>query len=82
MKVWITKYALSMGIYEREAKEPPDRGHVVAIEPEAPNGWTMYHHADWWKSRKDALARAEYMRTSRIASLEKQIAKLRKMRFT
>lgn len=37
---------------------------------------------EWHRTREGAVAKAEEMRVARIASLEKQIAKLRKLRFT
>lgn len=77
MKVWITKYALTAGIQERELREPSKNGGFVKL-----NGLTMYFDADDWRnSREDAAARAEHMRVAKIASLEKQIARLKALKF-
>ena len=40
------------------------------------------HGNDWHRTEADAVARAEQMRVKKIASLEKQIAKLKKLSFT
>lgn len=79
MKAWITKYALTSGIFEAEAEAgtPPS---VIAVRQ--PGELTAYFHAnDWHKSKEDAIARAEEMRAKKIASLRKSIAKLEVMSF-
>ena len=79
-KVWITKYALSGGIEERDAELCGN--DMVAIR--TPNGFINYIHKegrDWHLSQAQALLRAEEMRAAKIASLKKQIAKLEKMKF-
>ncbi len=84
MKVWITKYALSEGIIACE-RSPRDHsesdGYAVVIWPGGLNGTNVFGRNDWYKSERDALARAEQMRTAKIASLEKQIARLRGLKF-
>lgn len=78
MKVWITKYALTKGVSEKEA-EISTFSSMCTITTEW--GLDYYHKPDWHESREDALAQAEKMRTARIDSLKKQIAKLQGMRF-
>ena len=70
MKIWITKYALTDGIVEKEAKGLNGRLRVEdGLFP-------------WYLSPKDeAIARAEVMRNKKIASLKKQIEKLENMKF-
>lgn len=78
MKVWITKYALTVGITEAEAT------------PSLAQGWISYRDStgpalqfaggkDWHPTEYAARARAEEMRQKRIASLQKQIKKLEGM---
>ena len=80
MKVWISKYALSKGIYEREVKQGEIYPDTVYI-----NAWRESFHGgegkEWHKTREDAVRRAEEMRIKKIASLKKQIEKLEKMKF-
>ena len=48
------------------------------------NGWdgvAYFHKNEWHDDKGTAIARAEGMRVSKIASLKKQIAKLEAMKF-
>ena len=78
MKVWITKYALTAGIYQEEV-ERTERGVWKDNGPQR-CGQGFYANA-WHETSESAVARAEKMRAAKIASLEKQIAKLRKLNF-
>lgn len=75
---YITKYALSSGIreatVERFASAPTMVSEVGAL-------FVNHHGNDWHLTKEDAVKRAEAMRIAKIASLEKQIAKLRKLKF-
>jgi hypothetical protein len=79
MKIWISKYALSGGITEHEC-EPPEDGWVT---PGASfmsfASFKMGRHAH--DSREAAVIAANAARKKKIASIEKQIAKLRTMEF-
>lgn len=80
MKVWISKYALTDGIVEREVEECDANGRYV------------YSKADFWqsfrlggdahKTREAAVAAANSMRLEKIASLKKQIEKLEALDFS
>lgn len=77
--VFVTKYALTKGIFEREVEDcfdiSPDLVSVVG-------SWSEYYHAnDWHRTREEAVARAEQMRIAKIGSLKKQIARLEKLSF-
>lgn len=80
MKVWITKYALTQGIFEKEAKEC-DRPGMISIDEGY--GCVYFHDEgkDWCRTRESAIKRAEEMRQKKIASLKKQIKKLEEMKF-
>jgi hypothetical protein len=82
IKVWISKYALSQGIWERDA-EISERQPQLAILRNFGRLDEMYHGEgrEWHRTREDAERRAEEMRLAKIASLRKQIAKLERMRF-
>ncbi len=79
--VWITKYALSSGITEA------DMSHCVNISDKMvadrrPGQWhATYHKPDWHTTKEEAIARAEVMRTNKIASLKKSIKKLEGLKF-
>jgi len=78
-KVWITKYALTEGIREKEV-EGSRRDGVVEIV--GSNG--IYCHGEgkeWHKDKESAIKRAEEMRNKEIIKLEKKIQKLKDMKF-
>lgn len=75
MKVYITKYALTKGILEAEAEFCTGTGMINV-------GRHGYYHGEgkeWHRTREVAVKRAEIMRTNKIESLQKSIAKLEKM---
>jgi hypothetical protein len=78
MKIWITHYALSVGIIERDADEY--EGGCVLSKLRRDDHWqTRFLPTEFSLSLDDAQAVAEQMRQKRIASLEKQLAKVRTM---
>ena len=82
IRVWITKYALTRGIYQR---------HVEVCDPEtSPDGMIVsattgypayFRKQDWRHTREEAAARAHEMRVKKIAALKRQIKKLESMTF-
>ena len=79
MKVYITKYALTLGIQAREV-EFCSHGMVIDKSTEM----TQYFHDEgkgWHKTIESAIKEANRMRDSRIKALEKQIEKLKKLTF-
>lgn len=79
MKVWITKYALSAGIIESEADE---LGQNSIRSLDAAHKYSPYfHRPHWWPTKESAILRAEQMRNAKIKSMEKQIEKLKKLKF-
>lgn len=79
MKVWITKYALSKGIKEKEVEQSDSFPEIVRRK----DFYDSYYGEgkEWHRTKESALAKAEEMRKKRIASLRKQIEKLEKLRF-
>jgi hypothetical protein len=79
MKAYITKYALTNGIFKTDGE----------INENYPSMFSLpgTHHSffnegkEWHRTLEGAVARAEEMRVKKIASLKKQIAKLEKMTF-
>lgn len=79
MKVWIVKYALTKGLYEIEGEECR-KGCISQKFASLP---ILYHGEgkEWCRTKEEAVHVAEEMRQKKIASLEKQIEKLKKMKF-
>lgn len=76
MKVWITKYGLTSGIYEAEVDEPEKEMIVIRDK-----GFPQYFHGkgrEWCETEDDAKKCVSRQRKAKIASLHKQIAKLEK----
>lgn len=77
--VWITKYALTQGIF---AKEVTDHGTSMVTDHER---YTSFYHGEgreWHRTLESAVAQAEKIRLKKIASLEKEVAKLKALNFT
>jgi polyhydroxyalkanoate synthesis regulator phasin len=78
MKVWVTKYAMSgIGVI------PCEEARYSKVETTVAVGSAFFLHGDDWHTTPEAaIARAEEMRTRKLASLKKQIAKLEAMTFS
>lgn len=80
MKVWITKYALTKGIVEREGKLTSNNSISIINQGRSlPTYW--FYEGEWYSDKESAIKKAEEMRQKKIKSLEKQIKKLEEMRF-
>lgn len=79
---WISKYALTRGIYSVDCDDPsPETPGLIA---EHTGGYPQFYHGegkDWHRTRTGAVARAEVMRLRRINSLRMQITALEKLSF-
>ena len=80
MKIFITKYALTDGIIEKEAMNVDDSNMMEVIGGGDRFNWYA-HTGEYSLTRKEAVKRAEEMRLKKIASLKKQIAKLENLTF-
>ena len=78
---WISKYALSEGIYSREVEQ------CVDVNPSMVRtlgtGFQHFHGegVEWHRTREGAVERAHVVRENKIASLKRQIQKLDKLTF-
>ncbi len=81
MKVWITKYALSSGLKEDDSEESMtgQSGPTRYFNVRGYQG--LFTRAELAFTLEEAREKAFTMRTKKIASLRKQIAKLEKMTF-
>lgn len=76
--VWITKYALSTGIFKVEANTHKD--NMVTWKS---GGFMQFAHGqDFHLTAAGALDRAEEMRIKKLQSLDKQAKKIAAMKFT
>ena len=85
VRVWITKYALTKGILERDVEDfclnTDPTGNIICINE---NGYRQYFHGkgnEWHDDKQSAIAKAEMMRKKKITKLEKQIEKLKNIKF-
>ena len=75
--MFITKYALTKGIQERDDLKVKDDGFAYG----KPGYESFKVGRECFHTREEAAAAAEALRLKRIASLESQIDKLRKLTF-
>lgn len=85
MKVWITKYALTKGILQKETDDfclsTDPTGNMICINE---NGYRQCFHEkgdEWCDDKQSVIAKAEMMRKKKITNLEKQIEKLKNIKF-
>jgi len=77
MKFWITKHALTKGVYSEEV-EPTHSPDVVKRKRE----FSFYHRPYWHQTEKQANLHAEILVQKKIRTLKSSLAKLEKMQFT
>ncbi|MEH3454061.1 hypothetical protein [Phytobacter diazotrophicus] len=78
--IYVTKYALTEGPFKVDAKLDVD---AKMVEYRIGSGYSQYAHGkDFWLTEEEAIADCERRRKAKIASIEKQKAKLEKMTFT
>lgn len=79
MKVYITKYALTTGIMERDVE---DIGHGTVKDKDTFMSQYFYVEGKGWhRTMESAIKHAQVMRDNRIKALEKQIEKLKGLTF-
>lgn len=77
MRVWISKYALTKGIFEVDAEIYEERMATWKV-----NGRSNHAHGcDWHRTREAAVARALEMVSAKRKSLAKSLAKLEKLQW-
>ncbi len=81
--IWSTKYALSNGLLEHEVEFDESRPDYVWTGP--PGQMGSYPLAgcgvQWHRTKESAIRKSNELRTAKIASLKKQIAKLENLTF-
>lgn len=82
MKVFITQYALTQGIIEKDAVIH-DGSSTGLIEVRS-SGFTAYYHREgvnWCRTLDEAKISAEKKRLKKIESIKKQLSKLEALKF-
>ena len=80
MKVWITKYALTSGIFEASATICDDISPTMIAVEERGFLRQCFHGRDWHRTKEAALARSEEMRIGKLKSLDKQAKRIAAMK--
>jgi len=78
---WVTKYALTQGIFKTEGE------NCVDINPDMfaykTNGYkNSAFKNEWFLTESEAISHAEEMRGKKIASLTKQIKKMKNLKIS
>ena len=77
--VFVTRYALTKGIVKAKVERFHESSVSVAW-PGGYNGEAFFGEAHYLRTLEEAQTRAEAMRVKKIASLQKQIKKLEKLK--
>ena len=82
---WVTKYALTRGIFKVRGMVPAKRLKLFEYKPSK----AIYAHSrsraygsEWHRTEEAALARANDLRELKIAALKRQLDRLENMTFT
>lgn len=78
MKVWVTKYALTQGVYETSVDISQE---FPKMATEFANQLQTYHGNDWHRTKPEAIKRAEDMRAAKLSSLAKSMKKIQALKF-
>lgn len=81
MKVWITKYALSSGIFEEEGEIYNDKSMLILKRPGRYQEIFHGEGKEWHRSKEAAAARLIVLKEKKIQSLLKQINKIESINF-
>lgn len=76
MKFWITKYALTKGVYSIDGEVHPTIGKGQLLVGLHHCGVFHGEGREWHRTREAAVVRANQMRLAKIKSLQKQLAGL------
>lgn len=80
MKVYVTKYALTKGILEREGELTgiPD---LIKVKQDGFINHDYFHKGQWFTDPEEARKKAYEMLANKIKSVKKSLSKLEKMKF-
>ena len=75
MIVYVTKYALTRGIFESEVSRAHCPTMVITRQE------IYWHKPDWHFTLGEAIDQAELMKQRKIASIRRQLAKVKALQF-
>ncbi len=79
MKAYITKYALTSGILEKDVEICEGFPKMVRV---LKNSYSEnYHKPFWYESREEAVEHAEKIRVKKLLSIEKEVKKIKGLKF-
>lgn len=82
MKVYVTKYALTRGIYQVEGPVSKYFQDLFIPNNMAYNAsWRELHKDEWHTTKEAAVEKAKAMRDKKIVNLQKQIDRLKSLEF-
>lgn len=81
MKVWITKYALTQGLYLIDGYIDA-RKDTMFVRTKISGGPPEYYNKPYWhKHKADALRHAHELRLKRVDALKRSITKIEGLKF-
>lgn len=84
MKVYITKYALTKGIFQCDGEVSKEYPQMFSVDENKLKGFlnTQYFHKPYWhETREDAVVHANQMVKKALASAWKRVRKLEAIKF-
>lgn len=78
---WVTKYALTSGIYKIRGRICNDVSEDMIKQLEPVSVSTYFHGKDWHRSKEEAVKHANEMVKKKVDSLKKQLKKYEEMKF-
>lgn len=78
IKVWISKHALTQGLFEESVREYDGFEGMVEVASGYP---CYYHKGEWHRTQAEAIKKAEELKEKKIKSLTKSIQKIKNKKF-
>lgn len=82
MKIWVTKYWQTLGIFEAETIEAIAANIIIpCVDPESQHAHERLWGGDWTHTKDEAIAQAEEMRARYVAMYSAELAALKALEF-
>ena len=75
-KVWVSRFALTQGVFEAEVKFGRGGGCVTS------DGCTYITRGGWHETKEAALEHARFQKDARLTYLKKQLARIESLEFS
>lgn len=80
MEIWITKYALTLGIKKITIDKIGDN-NMISVREEGHRYDSYYHKGEYFDNEDDAINKAKDMQQRKIKSLKKSLEKVSELKF-